>query len=268
MGIFDKLSQPFQAKKLKKEQLDRINQLIWQAVADGIVTDDESKEIDSFFYGSELEAADVQKAKSNVFVDLVRQAIADRRVTSAEYTALENIGKQLSLHPDALNWMRAQVQNFRFLSHIEEGGPLPTVQAPSMILQKGEIAHVAVPAQMYEERVVRSTYQGGSRGVSIRLMKGISYRVGGHRGQIQSERALVIKSTGTFVITNQRLVFSGDKKSAATTYSKFLDFQVYSDAIQYSVTNRQKPFIIGFPENDTSELCALIISRILNESES
>ncbi|MBK8305259.1 MAG: hypothetical protein IPK98_18480 [Chloracidobacterium sp.] len=264
MGLFDTIRQPFLKKKLRKEQLEALNSTLWRAIADGKITDEELGEINGYFYDSELTTEEIQKAQADVFSQLVYQAIADRRVSDEEFRSLEHIADRFSLSDQTRQWMQQQIQYFRVFNHIEAGGDLPSVIPGSVIMQKNEICHLSVPGILYEERVVRSTYQGGSRGVSLRVMKGVSFRVGAHRGQIQSERALVPVSQGVFNVTNQRLVFSGDAKSNSTAYPKLLDFQVYADAIQYSITSRQKPVIVGFPTIENAELSALVISRLLN----
>ena len=260
MGLFDK----FGKGKLRKEQLEQLNSTLWRVVADGNVTDDELAEINHFFYDSELSPEEIQKAKADVFTQLVYQAIQDRRVSEAEFRSLEHVADRFTLPPQLRGWMQQQIQYFRLFDFIEQGGRLPIAAPQNVLLQKNEECYMSVPASLFEEKVVRSTYQGGSHGVSIRLMKGVSYRVGAHRGQIQSERALVPVSNGAFSVTNQRLIFSGDKKSNATAYPKLLDFQVYADAVQYSTTSRQKPIIVGFPASGDAELAALVISRVIN----
>ena len=76
---------------------------------------------------------------------------------------------------------------------------------------------------------------------------------------------MVPVSEGYFIVTNQRIVFSGDKKSVATPFNKLIDLQVYADAIQFAVSNRQKPVIVKFNTAEESELSALIVSRLIND---
>ncbi len=265
MGLFDKIKQPFLTRKLRKQNLKELNATLWRSVADGKITDEELTQINSYFHDGDLSADEIQKALAGVFSQLVYQAISDRRVSDKEFQSLDHIADRLSVAPRLRQWMNQQIQYFRLFNVIESGGDLPIGQPQNLILQKGETCHLCIPASLYEERVIRSSYQGGSRGVSIRIMKGVSYRIGANRGQIQSERGMVCVSKGHFIVTNQRLAFSGDRKSASSVFNKLLDFQVYWDAIQYSVTNRQKPFIVSFQRNEEAELSALVISRLMND---
>ena len=265
MGLFDKIKHSFGSGKLKKEQIDELNATVWRAVADGKITDEELEQINSYFYNSELSPEEVQNALADVFTQLVYHAVSDRRVSDIEFQSLEHFANRLSVSIELRQWMYQQIQYYRLFNFIESGGTLPIGQPQNLILQKAEVCHLCLPASLYDERVIRSNYQGGSRGVSIRIMKGVSYRVGASRGFVQAERGLACISQGYFIVTNQRLAFSGDKKSASTAFNKLLDFQVFADAIQYSVTNRQKPFLVGFPRIEDAELSALVISRIMND---
>lgn len=264
MNFFDKIKQPFKSRKLKKGQLEEIRKILWDSVADGRIDETELERINSFFSQSELTTEEFNQARSDVFTQIVYEAMRDRRVTDSEYDSLEQIADHFNLPTELKKWTREKIAYFRLFSEIESGGDLPAGNPSDLILQKGELCHLSVPASLSEERVIRSSYKGGSHGVSIRIAKGLSYRVGQQRGHLESERGLVVVSEGYFIATNQRLVFSGNKKSVSSPFAKLLDFQVYSNAIQYSVTNRQKPITVGFSNPEDAELSALVVSRLIN----
>ncbi len=71
-------------------------------------------------------------------------------------------------------------------------------------------------------------------------MKGVSFRVGAHSGQLVTDTADVPVSDGEFIITSQRLIFRGNSKSFDTKYEKLLEMHNHIDGIYYSETNRQK----------------------------
>jgi hypothetical protein len=142
---------------------------------------------------------------------------------------------------------------------------LPAARDSGINLQRGEIDYFSIAADMLEERVVRSNYVGGSRGVSIRLVKGVSYRVGQSRGHIESERALVSVSSGQLTITNQRLIFTGDRKSVNAPLPKIMNLEMFSDGLRFSLTNRQRPVTLRFFTPQSTELAGMYISRMLNQ---
>jgi hypothetical protein len=98
-------------------------------------------------------------------------------------------------------------------------------------LQKSEQIVWAFPNADYLEDKTRRHYEGGSRGVSIRIMKGMYYRVGAFKGQAvnRTERAHVDK--GWVVVTNKHMYFAGSVKSLRIPYSKIVSFQTFSDGI-------------------------------------
>jgi len=265
MGIFDKLRSSLSTGKLKKEQIERLRESIWNALSDGRITDQELQYINSFYLESELSQEDFNNLRTEIFVQVIKQAIADRRVVESELNSIEHLIDRLEISPDLKAWAQGQIQYYSMFALIESGAPLPQGSPNGLILQKGEICHVSLPAVLVEERVVSRNYQGASRGVSLRLVKGVSFRVGQQRGQMVAQSGIVPISDGYFVITNKRLVFSGDRKSVTTPIVNLVDLHVFADGINYSVTTRQKPVIIRLPVPEEAELCALIITRLINE---
>jgi len=266
MGFFDKLKSSFSTGKLKQEQIEQLRQTIWTAVADGQITDAELEQINGFYRASELSEEDFHEVRNEIFVHVLQQAIADRRVSSQELTVLNHLIERLAIPRDIEMWAHGQIQYYSLFAQIESGGPLPTGPATGLILQKEEVCHASIPAQLIEERVVSRNLSGGSQGVNLRIMKGVSYRVGQQKGQMVSQSGMVPVSDGYFVITNKRLVFTGDRKSVSTTIPKLLDLHIFSDGLNFSVAGKVKPVIVRFATNEESELCGLVISRLINEA--
>lgn len=265
MNLFTKIKESFGQGKIKKEQVERLKQILQTAVADGKITDQELSFLNSYYHDSLLTNEEFQRLKSEIFFYVVNWVISDRRVNDVELNSLNQIASQLELPKEIISNAQKQVQYYRLFYQIESGEPLPTGQPANLILQKNEVCYLSIPANLLEERVISRQYVGHSHGVSIRLIKGVSYRVGQQRGRIQSQTGLVVVSQGYFNITNKRLVFSGNKKSVVGNFDKLIDLQLFADGLKYSVTSRQKPTIIQFDINEEAELSGLVISRILNE---
>lgn len=265
MGIFDKLKSSFSTGKLKKEQIERLRESIWNAVSDGQITEQELQYINGLYAESEMSQEDFDKLRNEIFLQVVHQAIADRRVVQSELNSINHLIDRLEISPEIKAWAERQIQYYSLFALIESGAPLPTGSASGLILQRGEVCHLSLPAILVEERVVSRNWQGGSRGVNLRLVKGVSFRVGQQAGQMVSQSGIVPISEGYFVITNKRLVFSGDRKSVTTPIANLVDLHVFADGLNYSVTTRQKPVIIRLPVPEEAELCALVITRLINE---
>ena len=151
----------------------------------------------------------------------------------------------------------------RLLNEIQKGN-LPTVPVTNLVTQKGEITYWTEPAILAENKVIRRRYEGGSQGVSLRVMKGVSYRVGGHRGHIVSETGLIPVSDGELITTNKRIIFRGDGKSFAIKLDKILDIQIFTNGLQFSENNKPKPRMITFKQKGNHDIVGAILSYVIN----
>jgi hypothetical protein len=112
------------------------------------------------------------------------------------------------------------------------------------VLDAGEPPYGIVDgAALIEPRRVPGQYVGGSTGVSFRIMKGVSFRVGQQRGSYVSgeERPTPIDQ-GMVVITDHRLLFRGDKYAREWLFSKLRGVSHSDDGhwTALAVSNRQK----------------------------
>jgi hypothetical protein len=98
-------------------------------------------------------------------------------------------------------------------------------------LQRGEKVVWAFAKSEYWEDKTKRTYQGGSRGVSVRVMKGVYYRVGAFKGApvFSTERVLV--DSGLVVVTNKHIYFVGPAKSLRVSYAKIVSFLPFDDGV-------------------------------------
>lgn len=138
------------------------------------------------------------------------------------------------------NWQQLVLGLEGLVKQLEDGVPAGLVQT---VLKKGEVAIDSVPTKLLEYRSGGSSYQGGSQGVSIRIMKGVSYRVGANRGQlVRNPEQLQVIDHGDATFTNQRVVFGGQSQTREWSFDKLVDFNAGDNGTQVmiSVSNRQK----------------------------
>lgn len=120
-----------------------------------------------------------------------------------------------------------------------EGSPI--------ILKKGEhIIGMTPDTGLVEVKAGKARYQGGSQGVSIRVAKGVSYRVGGHKGTVvrDPEMPRLLCVGGTFVATTMRGVYVGPKYTREFDWVKVVSLAESvgegGHCLLIAVTNRQK----------------------------
>ncbi|MFV1962635.1 MAG: hypothetical protein ACC658_12500 [Acidimicrobiia bacterium] len=110
-------------------------------------------------------------------------------------------------------------------------------------LKKGEnVLAILQNGGLVEPRVTGSHFEGGSQGVSIRVMKGVNYRVGQFQGTFVrgDEEQTVIDTGGDIYITDQRIQYSSMNRNREWAWSKLVDIRHDVDATYMGVTNRQK----------------------------
>lgn len=98
-------------------------------------------------------------------------------------------------------------------------------------LQRGETLVWVFPGTEYLEDRIRREYVGTSQGVSFRVMKGVTYRVGGSKGHAVERQERVSLGTGTLFVTDKHLYFAGDQHSFRVPYAKIVSFNQYSNGL-------------------------------------
>lgn len=123
----------------------------------------------------------------------------------------------------------------------EDSGECPIVP------KKGEeVILILEGCGLTETRRGKGSYQGGSKGVSVRVAKGVTLRSSGHRGTFVQgpEQVTRICSGGVLAVTSQRAVYKGSLYSREFRWDKLLSHDVEQTpagiVCQMPVENRQK----------------------------
>jgi hypothetical protein len=98
-------------------------------------------------------------------------------------------------------------------------------------------------------------------------MKGVTYRVGAHRGQLVTDTAAVPVSDGHFAITNRRAIFKGTKKSFNYKWQKILGVELFSDGLSLA-DGAGKSRVVRFVGNADLEVMGAIMSQVVNQLDS
>ena len=119
----------------------------------------------------------------------------------------------------------------------------PMSRVDGIMLKKGEVAHGVLDGAGYiEPKRAPGHWAGRSSGYSVRVAKGLNYRVGSNRGHfVQGEEKPTVTDTGLFVVTSQRCIFVGQKKTTEWAFDKLVGYSLDGEAIAiFNVSNRQK----------------------------
>lgn len=125
------------------------------------------------------------------------------------------------------------------------------VPIPFNLLKSEILVWIFGKTQYYEEKTrTQRQYVGGYQGVSLRIMKGVYYRVGAFKGHpiINTTTSMEHIDTGILGITDKHLYFVGSRKSFRIPYKKIVSFIPYNDGIavhREAVTAKPQIFKTG-----------------------
>lgn len=120
------------------------------------------------------------------------------------------------------------------LKDLSEGRPSTRVQVSTQLpiaLKRGETIQWLFNDVTRREPRTSYHYEGGSHGISIRLVKGLSYRVGSHRGQRVSTTEVVTVGSGALAVTNSALYFIGGVNSKKMPLSGVVSVDAFDDGV-------------------------------------
>ena len=145
-----------------------------------------------------------------------------------------------------------------------DNGILPSLDwnKISIIPRKNEILHWASEAELVKLKSVTTRINYGGLHASLKICKGLSYRIGSITPQFSKTEVLTLVDSGTFWITNQRLGFIGDRKNFSFPYNKLLSIEVNNSiGLILHKDGNTNPHMLNIGNYDIP--CS-IISKIIN----
>lgn len=128
----------------------------------------------------------------------------------------------------------------------------------NFVPQRGESVCYVTSGRLHEVKVVKREYVGGSRSTRIRVAKGVSFSVGGSRGQLVNHEDIVETARGRLVVTTKRLVFLGDAKSLTIELPKLLSAEIALDVIKFPAPRTGKPCLVQLENADGDYVAAVM----------
>jgi hypothetical protein len=187
------------------------------------------------------------------FVAAVERALDDHLLTEDEERQINSLVATLGLSEADLaeHGLRDRLVKALVIRDLSEGhipNRFRMEEGMPFNLQRSETLIWAFPAVAYYELRTRRSFQGSSQGVSLRVMKGVYYRVGEFKGHPVETSAVELADTGLLGVTTKQLYFAGPVKSFRIPYAKIVSFKPYSDGIgvqKDGVTAKPQTFVTG-----------------------
>lgn len=99
------------------------------------------------------------------------------------------------------------------------------------LFQKSEtIVWLFKNVEFYEQQI-RTEYQGGSQGISVRVAKGVYYRASAFKGRPVKISEMKYIGTGLLVLTTKHIYFGSPEKKIKIPLNKLISIEPYEDGI-------------------------------------
>ena len=211
-----------------------------------------------------------QNSKLKVFNATYSIYESDEELSEKEIEILKKVQDELGLN-DKLVRYEERIRPYEYVLYIRKNGELPTpevsITGTNLVLKKNENIHYLHAVILKELKTVTVGYKSGSRGVSIRVAKGVSFRVGASRGHLVKEEQLVPTSNGILIITNKRLFLQPTPGSKPVTIpiNKIAHYTTYADGIELYKEGREKAYFFTFDTNGPSEIFSICLGHLMEQ---
>lgn len=125
-----------------------------------------------------------------------------------------------------------------------KNGQLPIITGTNINLANDEVCHYADIGYTFKDKIITTGYTGKSNGISIRLMKGLTYRTGGSGGKAIRENQRTTY-TGTLYITNKRVIYSSTNECFDKTFDKVTSITEVKDGIILQIGSTSYSIILN-----------------------
>lgn len=118
---------------------------------------------------------------------------------------------------------------------------LPVLDNETLKLTRGEVLHFQCEASYCKHKKEVIGYQAGSRGYSIRIMKGLSYRIGNSRGH-NIKADVIEKTPGKIYLTNKKIVFTALTNSCTLKYDQIVNLDAEDGLLMIQTDKKMYQF--------------------------
>ena len=209
------------ARHLYQQHLER-------ALADGVLSEEEARELANVREERDLSAAEVRMVAISLYRRALKDAIADSRITAEEHETLDRLREQLGLSDADLADDVAQLQRIRVLAAIERC-ELPRVDSPAQ-LAEAEICHWVVQASLADQLVVPGR-RTALRAVRFELAADTPFSASGERSALRPSPEILPIDMGMAMVTNRRTIFQGARRNVSVPHMKLRSLDLFQDGI-------------------------------------
>jgi hypothetical protein len=245
--------------------LPRFEEAVAAVIEDGIVTLDERAAIDQLANDLRVSPSIRQELHSKPIAQQLNRALAERltsrRMSDEDFDGFVEIARYLGIHPSFDNATAESMHRCAFLWRIDSG-EFPIIRA-SVQLRDDELCHFVAAARWLESRSRTFASSQYALDTTVRVRRGMSYRVGASRPPRLIVDELAEVDTGTLYLTSQRVIFQGTDHSFAQSLDTLRSVDVFTDGIAFERDADRHPHLVL---DDQAEAAAVLLTALLRET--
>jgi hypothetical protein len=181
-------------------------------------------------------------------------AISDGRYSGHEEQALQELATSLNVKMTHDADTTALIERLRLLGRIVDGH-LPE-ELVAITLKRRETCHFVAEGVTHKElRTVTKRVNYGGPTASIKIMKGVRWRMGSVAVERVSEDILTPLDTVTFYLTSSRVFLQGERKNTTVAFSKIAHFTLYKDGLQIEKDTGRDIYLTGGADWELAAAC-------------
>jgi hypothetical protein len=187
--------------------------------------------------------------------------LADDVLTEQEEAHLDALASAFGVQVSDLAGKNHAMFEEYVVARINDGHPLPDDSTP-LIAHAGETAYYPTFKVDLMKEVVDREMRGHSSGVSVRIAKGVTYRI----GQVRAHSVVIgthleAEDSGSFVVTDRRAVFIGSRKTLEFRRDRLVGLDQYGNGLRLNVSNRQAASLLRFERRSSPSIAAALLAR-------
>jgi hypothetical protein len=186
----------------------------------------------------------IRKAVIEAMPALVDKALEDNLLTQKEEQAISELLEKTAASIDGK--AREQLVKAGIIRDLLDGTVKPRINAPELPFnfQKSEKLIWVWPKLEVQENKSITEWKAGTRGISVRLAKGLYYRTGGARGRKVTKETVESLGTGPLALTSKHIYFQGAGLALRVPLKKIVSYQFCTDGVIVFRDGRAKPFTV------------------------
>ncbi|HEX2166738.1 MAG TPA: hypothetical protein VHG09_05815 [Longimicrobiales bacterium] len=237
----------FDLRRRRRRRIE-YQQLLRQALDDGVLTPEELEELESVRARGDLKPDEVRMAALAIYRGALRDAAADARLTPDEDAVLTRLQEQLGLTERDLGSDLPQLSRLRMLARVA-GGKMPEVHAP-VSLVPDERCHWVVQCTLAERIALPDVARRKLAGPSFRVVSNEPFAATGSRDALRPAADILPSDVGVLIVTSRRIIFQGARRTVSVPHARAEMLELYADGVRLDEIShvRSRYFLMDDPE--------------------